>query len=148
MEPVNIEYKGYLITTDKSLMQPTAIHKWLSEESYWVKDIPFETVQTTFNNSFCIGILKNKEQIGYARLVTDYAVFGYLADVFVKEEHRGQGLSKEMIRILLGLDWVKQLRRIMLATKDAHELYRQFGFDALPEPERMMGLVPSQKDDL
>lgn len=136
----SLEYNGYLITTDKSLLKPEQIHNWLANESYWAQQIAFETVKTAFDHSFTIGILKGDEQVGYARLITDYAVFAYLADVFVKESHRGQGLSKKMLEFILGLDWVKNLRRIMLATMDAHGLYEQFGFTEPKFPKRLMEL--------
>lgn len=138
MKPVNIEYKGYTITTDKTKMQLEDIHKWLSEEAYWSKHIPFNTVKTAFDNSYCIGILKDGKQVGYARLITDYATFAYLADVYVEEPHRGQGLSKKMMEILMELDWVKGLRKIMLATLDAHSLYTQYGFTPMVISERYM----------
>lgn len=137
----SLEYNGYLITTDKSLLKPEQIHNWLANESYWAQQIAFETVKTAFDHSFTIGILKGDEQVGYARLITDYAVFAYLADVFVKESHRGQGLSKKMLEFILGLDWVKNLRRIMLATMDAHGLYAQFGFTEPRFPKRLMELT-------
>jgi hypothetical protein len=138
MEPINTAYKGYLITTDKQKMYPEQIHQWLSGESYWAKDISYSVVKTSFDNSFCIGVLKGEEQIGFGRFVTDYAVMAYLADVYVKEEHRSKGLSKEMMRILMGLDWVEKLRSLWLGTKDAHGLYAQYGF-AQPEfPHRVM----------
>ena len=117
------------------------IHKWLSGQSYWSPDIPFETVKRAFDHSFCIGALYNGTQVGYGRLVTDYATFAYLADVFVLEEHRGQGISKEMMRILFDLDWVKKLRRIMLATKGAQGLYRKYEFTECKFPERIMELT-------
>lgn len=135
---INIEFNGYLITTNKEAMQPASIHRWLSQEAYWCKNIPFETVKTAFDHSFCIGILKDDQQIGYARLITDYAVFAYLADVYVEPAHRGIGLSKKMMEILINLDWVKKLRGIKLATQDAHSLYKQFGFGPLAHPETMM----------
>lgn len=136
--PINISYNGYLITTDKTKMLPEAIHKWLSTEAYWCKHIPFNIVKTAFDNSYCIGVLKEDKQIAYARLITDYATFAYLADVYVEEPHRGQGLSKQMMQVLMELDWVKGLRKMMLATLDAHELYKQFGFTPLPISERYM----------
>jgi GNAT superfamily N-acetyltransferase len=138
MLPIEIEHQGYIITTDKQKLQPAAIHKWLSEKSYWSKKIPYDLVKTAFDNSYCIGILKDGLQVGYARFVTDYASFAYLADVYVEEEHRGQGLAKKMMEILMELDWVKGLRKIMLATLDAHELYKQFSFDVPALPERYM----------
>ena len=138
---VNISYNGYLLTTDKSLMQVAAIHKWLSEESYWVKGIPYDRVKGGFDNSFCIGVLKDGIQIGYARLITDYSTIAYLADVYVEAEHRGQGLSKKMMEILLDLDWVKGLRKILLGTLDAHALYERYGFEPLGEVSRWMEIT-------
>ncbi|MCB9045786.1 MAG: GNAT family N-acetyltransferase [Chitinophagales bacterium] len=136
--PVHIPYNGYLLTTDKNLMQVEAIHKWLSEKSYWVKDIPFEVVKGGFDNSFCIGVLKDGIQVGYARLITDYTTIAYLADVYIEEEHRGQGLSKKMMEILLGMEWVTRLRKIFLGTLDAHSLYTRYGFEPIAEPTRWM----------
>lgn len=135
---VNISYNGYLITTDKKKMQVEAIHKWLSEKSYWVKDIPFDIVKNSFDNSFCIGVLKDGKQIAYARLITDYTSIAYLADVYVEEEHRGQGISKKMMEILLNLEWVTKLRKVFLGTLDAHSLYLRYGFEPLAEPARWM----------
>lgn len=143
-EPLNIEYKGYLITTDKQKMDIESIHKWLSEESYWVKGIPFETVKSGFDNSYCIGILKDGQQVGYGRLITDYTTIAYLADVYITAPHRGIGLSKKMMETLLGLDWVKKLRKVFLGTWDAHELYRQYGFKEIAEPARWMELTQQQ----
>jgi GNAT superfamily N-acetyltransferase len=138
MQPVSKTYNEYLVTTDKNQLQPLAIHKWLSEESYWAQGVSFDTVKRSIDNSFCIGILCNKEQIGFGRLITDYATFAYLADVYVQQEHRGKGLSKLMMQLLFEQDWVKELRGVMLATRDAHGLYKQFGFAALETPERYM----------
>ncbi len=138
MQPLTVNYKGYIITTDKSQMQPEAIHQWLSEKSYWSKKIPYELVKRAFDNSYCIGVISKGKQIGYARLITDYASFAYLADVYVEEEHRGKGLAKKMMEILMDLDWVKGLRKLMLATLDAHELYKQFGFAPMAISERYM----------
>ena len=129
MDVITTDYKGYLITTDKSLLDPVRVHAWLSTESYWCAGVPYEVVKTTFDHSYCIGAVKDGKQVGYARLVTDYAVFAYLADVYVEEAHRGKGISKKMMEILTGLEWVQNLRRVMLATKDAHTLYEQFGFE-------------------
>lgn len=136
--PVHISYKGYTITTDKSLMQVEAVHKWLSEKSYWHPEIPFHVVKAAFDGSFCIAVLKDGRQVGYARFVTDYAVIAYLADVYIEEGHRKQGLSKKMMEVLLELDWVRGLKRLLLATADAHGLYEQYGFKPLAEPDRWM----------
>jgi GNAT superfamily N-acetyltransferase len=142
MQPITIDYKGYTITTDKSQMIVKDIHQWLSTEAYWCKNIPLDVVQTAFDNSFCIGILKDGKQVGYARFITDYAIFAYLADVYVEEPHRGIGLSKKMMDILMNLDWMNGLRVIKLATLDAHGLYEQFGFKkSLSESDRNMEII-------
>jgi GNAT superfamily N-acetyltransferase len=141
MQPINVDYKGYLITTDKTLLQPEAVHQWLATESYWSKHAPFSIVKKAFDNSYCIGVLKDGKQIAYARLITDYATYAYLADVYVEELHRGIGLSKKIMEILLELDWVKGMRAIKLATRDMQPLYSQFGFTHTLFPERQMEIV-------
>jgi GNAT superfamily N-acetyltransferase len=119
------------------------IHQWLSEEAYWSMGIPYETVKTLFENSYCIGVVKDGRQVGFARLVTDYATFGYLADVYVVEAHRGEGLSTCMLDILLDMEWVRGLRRIMLSTIHAHELYRKYGFTSCRHQDRLMEILQS-----
>ena len=126
------------IKTGFDNMNINAVHQFLSKESYWAKGIPLETVSVALKNSFCIGLFKDEKQIGFVRLVTDYATFGYLADVYVLSEYRGKGLSKMMIKHLLELDFVQGLRRTLLATLDAHSLYRQLGFQSPENPERLM----------
>lgn len=143
IEPVNLHVDGYLVTTDKAKMHVGQIHYWLSTQAYWCLNVPFQTVKTAFDHSFCIGVLHNNEQVAFARLVTDYATFGYLADVYVDEPHRNKGLSKKMMEVLMSVEWTRKLRRISLATRDAHELYRQFGFSGLSLPERMMEIKRS-----
>jgi GNAT superfamily N-acetyltransferase len=138
MEIITVEHNGYIITTDKQQLQPEAIHKWLSEESYWSKNIPYDLVKKAFDNSYCIGILKDGKQIGYGRFITDYTTFAYLADVYVEEPYRGQGLSRKMMEILMEQDWVQGLRKLMLATLDAHGLYAKFGFTPMVISERYM----------
>lgn len=141
LQPTTIQHNGYTITSDKSLLQLSAIHKWLSEESYWAKGVPIDIVQQSVHNSFAIGILKDDEQVGFARVVTDYTTFGYLADVYVTGPHRGQGLSKVMMQFIMQQEWMNGLRRTMLATRDAHTLYEQFGFTTVAKPERLMEIV-------
>jgi len=138
MQQVNITYNDYHITTDKTQMIVADIHKWLSEISYWCKDVPFDIVKRSFDDSFCIGAISDGRQIAFARLITDYATFGYLADVYVEEAHRGKGISKKMMEILFDLDWVKGMRGIKLQTKDGHGLYEKYGFTACKYPERVM----------
>ena len=141
MQSITIDFKGYTITTDKDLMKVQDIYNWLSTQAYWCAGIPFELFKASFDNSFCIGVVINHKQIAYARLITDYATFAYLADVYVEETHRGQGISKKMMEVLFDLDWVVGLRRIMLATRDAQQLYKQYGFDNCKYPERIMEIT-------
>jgi GNAT superfamily N-acetyltransferase len=141
MLPTTLSYLDYQITTDKQLMQPNVVHEYLSTKTYWAKFVPYDTVLTSFNNSFCIGALFDGQQIAYARLVTDYSTFAYLADVYVEEAHRGKGISKKMMDILMDIDWVKNLRRIMLASLDAKELYRKYGFTEPKYPDRLMEIT-------
>jgi GNAT superfamily N-acetyltransferase len=143
MQKLTTTFKDYLITTDKSLMNLADIHQWLSEEAYWSKGIPYETVKMLFEHSYCIGVVKDGRQIGFARLVTDYSTFGYLADVYVLEAHRGKGLSVAMMDALFGMEWVKCLRRIMLSTIHAHGLYRKYGFTSCRYPDRLMEILKS-----
>lgn len=146
IQPVNIEWSDYLITTDPDKMQVDRIHRWLSSRSHWAINIPLDTVKTMVENSFCTGVFtKENVQIGFARFITDYAVFAYLADVYIEEEYRGKGLSKKMMEVMMAEDWVKKIRRLFLATKDAHALYTKYGFAPLRYPERMMEVF---KEDL
>ncbi len=131
---------GYLFSTDKEKLDIIYIHHFLSVESYWAKNIPLEIVTKAIEGSLCFGIYNENKQIGFARIVTDYATFGYLADVFVDANHRGRGLSKELMKFIMEQDVVKILRRFMLATLDAHGLYAQFGFENLEGNKRLMGI--------
>ena len=129
---------GCEISTDKSRLNIALIHQYLSTESYWAKNIPFELVQKSIDGSFCFGLYTNEQQIGFARVITDFATFGYLADVFIVPEYRGKGLSKLLMENIMSHPQLQNFRRWMLATRDAHSLYRQFGFVPLPHPERLM----------
>lgn len=129
----------YDISTDAARLDVKAIHAFLAA-SYWSPGIPLATVERAVQNSVCIGAYSDGKQIGFARMVTDKATFAYLADVYVLEEYRGNGLSKRMMEGLLQLKELQGLRRMMLATRDAHTLYEKFGFKALAEPARFMEL--------
>ncbi len=133
---------GYLFSNDKLLLQPDVIHHYLSIESYWAQNISLELVLGTIEGSECFGIYHNNQQIGFARVITDGISFGYLADVFILKEHRGKGLSKELMTFIMNYQPFKKFRRFMLATRDAHDLYKQFGFTALSEPQRFMEIKP------
>jgi GNAT superfamily N-acetyltransferase len=140
MNAPNDSIDGYEITTDASRFDLGAIHRYLSGESYWAKGIPRETVERSIRNSLCFAILEcgSQAQVGFARVTTDRATFAYLADVFVLPAHRGRGLSKWLMRVILAHPELQGLRRWMLATLDAHGLYAGFGFTALSQPERFM----------
>lgn len=131
---------AFTFSDDKSLLDTGYIHHYLSTQSYWAQNIPLDTVQRSIEGSLCFGIYHSSRQIGFARMVTDGATFAYLADVFVDEAYRGRGLSKQLIKEMLAHPLLQGLRRVMLATRDAHGLYAQFGFTPLPDPERIMQL--------
>lgn len=120
---------SFYISTDVDHFDMPLVHKWLSVDAYWSLDIPFETVQKAMRNSVAFGVFKKDgEQIGIARMVTDQATFGYLADVFLVSSERGQGLAKWLMDVIMDHPKLAGLRRTMLATRDMHPLYRQYGF--------------------
>ena len=127
----------YDISTDPRRLQLDAIHAYLTR-SYWSPGIPKELVERAIANSLCFGIYLGQAQVGFARVVTDKATFAYLSDVYVLEEHRGQGLSKRLVETIQAHPELQGLRRFLLATKDAHGLYAQFGFAPPASPENLM----------
>lgn len=143
MKSREFEKDGFLISTDQNKLQLNVIHNFLSK-TYWAPNISLETVKKSMDNSYCFGVYKNDEQIGFARLITDYATFAYLADVFILEEYRGIGLSKWLMQIILESEGVQGLRGWMLKTKDAHGLYKQFNFNTPTFPERVMEYKPNK----
>jgi GNAT superfamily N-acetyltransferase len=130
---------SYEISADVSLLEIEAIHAFLTQ-TYWSPGVPFAIVERAIRNSVCIGAYLDRRQIGFARVITDRATFAYLADVYVLEGHRGNGLSKRMVEGLLQLRDLQGLRRIMLATRDAQGLYERFGFKPLATPTLFMEL--------
>lgn len=128
---------GYTITTDKSSIDIAKVHHFLAH-SYWAAAIPKETVERAVNGSLCFTILHGAEQVGFARVITDEATFAYLADVFVLEAHRNKGLSKWLMQTIMNYPSLQGLRRFMLATRDAHSLYAQYGFTPLKNSDRWM----------
>lgn len=130
----------YEISTDPQRLDVAAVHAYLTQ-SYWSPGIPRAMVERTIANSLCFGLYCGAEQVGFARVVTDRATFAYLADVFILDPHRGKGLSKWLMEFVKGHEDLQGLRRFMLATKDAHGLYRQFGFTELANPSRMMEIL-------
>ncbi len=137
--------KGFIISTDKTLLDVDAIYNYLAKESYWAKGIDKEKVIRSIDNSTCFGVYKDGHQVGFARVVTDKATFAYLADVFITDGFRGLGLSKWLVQTILAHPDLQGLRRWLLATADAHGLYNQFGFIPLTSPERWMGIYKAYK---
>ena len=131
---------GFLFSTDKHKLDLKYVHDFISTKSYWAKGIPREVVERSITNSLSFGIYHHHNQVGFARIVTDYATFGYLADVFVDEAYRRKGLSKKLMEFIFTLDELSNLRRIMLGTRDAHNLYKKYGFKQLASPDRFMEL--------
>ena len=130
--------EGYRLTTDKSEMDINVIHSHISK-SYWANGIPIDVLKKAIENSLCFAVLtENEELVGFSRMITDYATYAYLADVFISEAHRGKGLSKELLTEITAHPQLQGLRRVTLATKDAHGLYKKFGFTALASPEIFM----------
>jgi GNAT superfamily N-acetyltransferase len=128
----------YTISTDRERLNASLIHNFLSNRAYWAKGRSLEVVKRAIGHSLNFGVYKDGEQIGFARVVTDYATFAWLADVFIVDEYRGRGLSKWLIEVIVSHQQLQGFRRWVLATKDAHELYRRFGFAELKEPARWM----------
>ena len=129
-------------SNDKTKLQMEVIYSFLSIESYWAKNIPFKTVEDSIKNSLCFGVYVKNQQIGFGRVITDYATFGYLADVFIIEPYRGKGVSKKLIDFIMNYQDLTKLLRFMLATKDGHGLYKKYGFNELSTPERFMEIKP------
>lgn len=126
--------EDYTIDTSIEMLDIDTIHHYLSKEAYWCLGIPRETIETAINNSICFGVYFNNEQVGFARMISDKATFAYLADVFILSEHQGKGLSKWMMECIQDHPELQGLRRVMLATSDAHGLYKQYGFSELEKP--------------
>jgi GNAT superfamily N-acetyltransferase len=128
----------YTISTDPARLDIAVIHEYLSTSSYWAAGRPLEVVRRGIENSLPFGVFKGTEQAGFARVITDYATFAWLCDVFVLPAYQGQGLGKWLIGVIVAHPRLQGLRRWVLTTKDAHGLYAQHGFTELHAPERFM----------
>ena len=130
----------YVISTDQGRLDMDAIYSFLSERSYWGQERPREVVERSIANSLPFGLYKAEDwaQVGFARVVTDYATFGWLADVFILEAYRGQKLGEWLIETVVAHPQLQGLRRILLATRDAHGLYSKYGFNPLAYADRFM----------
>lgn len=130
---------AFVLSTDKARLDVPLIHDYLSNRSYWAQGRSLEAVRTSIEHSLCFGVYENGNLVAFCRIVSDYATFAWLCDVFVLETARGHGLSKWLIESAMAHPEVQAVRRVLLATKDAHELYRHYGgFENLPNPERWM----------
>jgi GNAT superfamily N-acetyltransferase len=130
--------EGIVFSTDRARLDIDLIHGFLSRDSYWVPGIHRELVERSIENSLCFGVYADAQQLGFARVVTDGVGFAYLADVFVVPAARGQGLGKRLVAFVLAHPDLQRIRRFVLATSDAHDLYAQYGFAPLARPERFM----------
>jgi GNAT superfamily N-acetyltransferase len=136
-----VEYRrdGYLISTDEARLDLELIHEFLSHSTYWAEGRPLAVVQKSIENSLCFGVYTGAQQVGFARVVTDRATFAWLCDLFVVEAYRGQGLGKWLVECIVAHPDLQTLRIFLLATRDAHELYRRHGgFEEISAPERLM----------
>lgn len=126
------------ISTDRDRLDVATIHRYLSEESYWAQGISREMVERAIANSLCFGVYLDGQQVGFARVVTDRARFGYLADVFILPAYRGRGYGKQLIETILADPELQTVWRMLLFTRDAHTLYGPFGFETPADPSRIM----------
>ncbi len=128
----------FTISTDENRLQIDVIQKFLTEDSYWAKTRTREETERAIKNSLPFGVYKGENIVGFARVVTDYATFAYLGDVFILENFRGQGLSKWLMQTIVNHPDLQGFRRWILATRDAHTLYEKYGFTELKHPTRWM----------
>ena len=129
---------GLLFSTDRARLDIDLIHDFLNRESYWVPGIRREFVERAIEHSICVGVYEEGRQLAYARVITDCAGFAWLADVFVIASARGRGVGKRLMKFVMAHPDLQHIRRFMLATRDAHDLYAQFGFTPLAHPQRLM----------
>lgn len=132
---------SYVVSTDPRRLDIDLIQRFLAEESYWAPGIPRRVVEKCIRHSLCFGAYLEERQVGFARVVTDYAVFAHLMDVFVLPEHRGCGVSKQLMAAIVGHPDLQGFRRWQLGTRDAHGLYTQFGFGPVAHPEYQMEIA-------
>jgi len=142
---MNTWYRGdYFISTDRERLDLPFIHDFLTNRAYWALGRSFDVVRRSIEHSLNFGVYQDDQQIGFARVVTDFATFAWLADVFVIEEHRGNGLGIWLIEVIVNHPELQGLRRWLLATKDAHKLYRRVGFSELGAPQKWMERFEAQ----
>ncbi|HEX8217637.1 MAG TPA: GNAT family N-acetyltransferase [Chloroflexia bacterium] len=129
---------GYTISTDPQRLDLEVIHGFLANDSYWAQGRSVETIRRSIEHSLAFGVYEGERQVGFCRVITDYATFAWLADVFVVEAYRGRGLAVWLVETVISHPELQGLKRWLLATKDAHGLYAKYGFEPLPEVDRWM----------
>ena len=134
------------ISTDKKRLDIEVIHEFLSKDSYWAKGRDIEIVKRSIENSLCFGVYNDDKQIGFARVVTDYAVFAWILDVFILVDYRGKGYGKMLMNAIMTHNKLQNLQRWGLGTEDAHGLYEQFGFQPLRKPGNIMEISKRKTD--
>jgi len=140
-DPVIEVVRGeYTISTDRARIDVPAVHDFLSK-TYWSPGITEDVVRRGIAGAICFGIYDGRDQVGFARVITDRATYAYLSDVYVLESHRGQGLAKWMMEVIMAHPSLQGLRRFALSTRDAHSLYAQFGFTVVANPDRQMEIM-------
>ncbi|MGB5663864.1 GNAT family N-acetyltransferase [Eudoraea sp.] len=138
MKKLSLQKNEFYISTDKSKLDVDAIHHFLSTKAYWCLNIPKEKIEISIENSLCFGLYEKFKQIGFARIITDYSTIAYLGDVYILEEYRGKGLSKWLMETIMNFPELQGLRRWILLTGDAHELYRKYGWTDLADSSKWM----------
>jgi hypothetical protein len=144
VEHAEVEHRRgeYLVSTNTTQLNVPFVHRFLSQSTYWAQQRPLAVVEKSIDNSLCFGLYVDgaqRTQVGFARVVTDHATFAWLCDVFVVDAHRNRGLSKWLVECVMAHPDLQDIARFVLATRDAHELYRNYAdFDALPNPEMWM----------
>jgi GNAT superfamily N-acetyltransferase len=140
MELFVSKFDSYQISTEKEKLDIELIHAFLSEESYWAAGRSLQSVKKSIQHSICFGVYDlDDQQVGLARVVTDYATIAWICDLFIIEGHRGKGLGKHLVKTIVEHPDLKNVRRYLLATRDAHSLYREYGgFEFLANPDHWM----------
>lgn len=138
-----VEKDGFQISTDPACLDLALIHDFLANEAYWSPGVSREKVARQLQFSLCFGVYKASQQVGFARVISDFTTFAYVADVFVLRPYRGLGLGKWLVQTILRHPELQNLRKFTLNTQDAHSLYRQFGFDNDPRPENYLVFRPN-----
>lgn len=140
MKKTNNYNDEYIFSTDKEKLDLDTIFNFISN-SYWGNGTTKNIIKKTIDNSFCFGVYHENKQIGFARIVTDFAVFGYIADVFILEEYQGKGIGKRLVEFIISHPDIKRIRRLLLATKDAHGLYKKYGFEPIEELNKYLTVL-------